>query len=90
MLSMSLTLHTTPHDRIDQLVDRAVSPLDQRLGTVECADPELSPTRTRSVMRMRTQLLNDDYAVDANAVADAIVERLVPAGPVTWLDARAA
>ena len=79
---MALTLHITPHDQIDQLVDRAVSPLDHGLGTVECADPELTPTRTRTVMRMRTQLLDGDYVVDADAVAAAIVGRFQPAGIV--------
>ena len=40
-------------------------------------------------MRMRTQLLSGEYVVDADAVADAIVGRLRPAGPVSWLQARA-
>jgi hypothetical protein len=85
--SMSLTLHITPTDQIDQLVEQAVSPLDHGLGTVECSDPELTPTRIRPVMRMRTQLMNGDYVVDADAVADAIVARLRPAGPVSWRQA---
>jgi hypothetical protein len=89
MLSMSLTLHMTPPDQIDQLVDRALSPLDRELGTVECSDPELSPTRIRTVMRMRTRLMNDDDVVDPDAVAGALIERLRPAGPVSWLHARA-
>ena len=44
---MSLTLHITPPEQLDQLVDRAVSGLDGELGTIECADPELSPARIR-------------------------------------------
>src|SRR3954452_18224529 len=89
MVSMSLTLHITPSDHIDQLVDRAVGSLDHELGTVECSDPELSPTRVRTVMRMRTQVMSGDYVVDPDAVAEALVERLRPAGPVSWLSARA-
>ena len=89
MISMSLTLHITPPDQIDQLVDRAVGPLDHALGTVECSDPELSPTRIRTVMRMRTRILTGEYVVDPDAVAEALVERLRPAGPVSWLRARA-
>ena len=89
MVSMSLTLHITPPDQIDQLVDRAVSPLDHALGTVECSDPELSPTRIRTVMRMRTRILNGEYVVDPDAVAEAVAERLRPAGPVSWLQSRA-
>jgi hypothetical protein len=89
MVSMSLTLHITPSDQIDQLVDRAVSPLDHALGTVECSDPELSPTRIRIVMRMRTRILAGEYVVDADAAAEAIAERLRPAGPVSWLQSRA-
>jgi hypothetical protein len=88
-LKMSLTLHITPPDQLDQLVDQAVSQLDGELGTIECSDPELSPVRFRNVMRMRTRLAAGDYVVDSEAVADAIVERLRPAGPVTWLKARA-
>jgi hypothetical protein len=86
---MPLTLHITPTDEIDRLVDRAVGPLDHELGTVECCDPELTPTRIGTVMRMRTQLLAGEYVVDAAAVADALVERLRPAGPLSWLHARA-
>jgi hypothetical protein len=86
---MPLTLHIAPPERIERLVDRAVSPLDHGLGTIECCDPELSPTRTRAVMRMRTRLMAGEYVVDADAVAGAIVGRLRPAGPVSWLNARA-
>jgi hypothetical protein len=89
MVSMSLTLHNTPPDQIDQLVDAALSPLDHALGTVECSDPELSPTRIRTVMRMRTRLLHGAYVVDPDAVADALIERLRPTGPVSSLYARA-
>jgi len=89
MVSMSLTLHITPPDQIDQLVDRAVGPLDHAYGTVECSDPELSPTRIRTVMRMRTRILTGEYVVDPDAVAEALVERLRPAGPVSWLQSRA-
>ena len=45
---MSLTLHITPPDQLDQLVDQAVSRLDGELGTIECADPELTPIRIRT------------------------------------------
>jgi hypothetical protein len=86
---MPLTLHITPSDQIDQLVDRAVGPLDHELGTVECCDPELTPTRARTVMRMRTRIANGDYVVDADAVAEALIERLRPAGPMSWRYARA-
>ena len=86
---MSLTIHITPTDQLDQLVDQAVSRLDGELGTIECSDPELTPTRVRNVTRMRTRLATGDYVVDADAVADAIVERLLPAGPVSWLRAAA-
>ena len=86
---MALTLHITPPEHLEQLVDQAVRPLDHELGTIECSDPELAPTRTRNVMRMRTLLASGDYVVDADAVADAIIERLRPAGPATWLRARA-
>ena len=86
---MSLTLHITPPDQLDQLVDQAVSRLDGELGTIECSDPELSPIRIRNVMRMRTRLATGDYVVDADAVAGAITDRLRPAGPVSWLQARA-
>jgi hypothetical protein len=86
---MALTLHLTPPDQIDRLVDRAVGSLDHELGKIDCSDPELQPARTRTVVRMRTRLMADEYVVDAGAVADAIVERLRPAGPVSWLQARA-
>jgi anti-sigma28 factor (negative regulator of flagellin synthesis) len=40
-------------------------------------------------MRMRTRILTGEYVVDPDAVAEALVERLRPAGPVSWLQARA-
>jgi hypothetical protein len=89
-LKMALTLHTTPAEHLELLLDKAVSPLDQALGTIACADPERTPIRTRAVMRMRTRLAAGEYVVDAEAAADAIVERLRPAGPMTWLQAQAA
>jgi hypothetical protein len=89
-LKMTLTLHISRHDELDQLVDRAVSSLDSELGTIACPDPELGPARTRTVMRMRTRITAADYVVDPLAVADAIVERVRPAGPVSWVQARAA
>ena len=85
---MSLTLHITPPEHLELLVDRAVGSLDHELGTIECADPELSPTRVRNVTRMRTRLAAGDYVVDADAVAGAIAERLRPAGPVTGAPSR--
>ena len=87
---MTLTLHNSQHDELDQLVDRAVGSLDGDLGTIACPDPELAPTRTRTVMRMRTRIMTAEYIVDPLAVADAIVERVRPAGPVSSLQARAA
>ncbi len=89
VFTMALTLHITPPEHLELLVERAVGSLDHELGTIECADPELAPTRARTVMRMRTQLAAGEYVVDADAVAGAITERLRPAGPVTWLQAQA-
>ena len=85
---MALTLHITPPEHVDQLVNRAVGPLDHALGTIECADPELTPTRARTVMRMRTRLAAGEYVVDADAVAEVIIERMRPAGPMRWLQAQ--
>jgi hypothetical protein len=86
---MPLTLHITPPEQIDELVERAVRPLDHEYGTIECCDPELTPTRARTVMRVRTRVLGGDYVVDPDAVAGALIERMRPAGPMTWLHARA-
>ena len=86
-LRMTPTLHIST---LDQLVDRAISPLDGELGTIACPDPELAPARTRTVIRMRTRLATGEYVVDPLAVADAIAGRLRPAGPVSWLQASAA
>lgn len=87
---MSLTLQTTQHDRLDQLLARAVSRLDGELGTIEVADPALAPARARTVMRVRTRIANGELVVDPQAAADAIIERLRPSGPVSWIRARAA
>jgi anti-sigma28 factor (negative regulator of flagellin synthesis) len=89
-LKMTLTLHITRHDQLDQLVDRAVSSLDGELGRIAFPDPELARARTRKVMRVRTRITTGEYVIDPLAVADAIVERVRPAGPQSWLQARAA
>jgi len=88
-LKMSLT-HTPQPDQLDELLARAVSRLDGELGTIASPDPELAPARTRTVMRLRTRIANDEFAAAPLATADAIVERLIPAGPVSWLQAQAA
>ena len=87
---MSLTLHTPQTDQLDMLLAQAVSRLDGELGCIDCADPEQMPARTRTVMRARTRIANDEFVIDPQAAADAIVERLRPAGPVSWIQARAA
>ena len=81
-----------PHtpDQLDQLVAQAVSRLDGGLGTIECSDPELLPVRAGNVMRTRTRLAAGQYVVDPQAIAGALTERLRPAGPVAWQEARAA
>jgi hypothetical protein len=84
---MSLTLHTPT---LDELLSQAVSRLDGELGTIATPDPEQAPVRTRAVLRMRTQLITGEYVVDAAAVADAIVDRVRPAGRATWRHLRAA
>ena len=87
---MSLTLNTSTLDQLDQLLNQAVSRLDGELGTIATPDPEMTPIRTRAVLRMRTQLIAGEYEVDAAAVAEAIVDRVRPAGRATWRHLRAA
>ena len=87
---MSLRLHTPQPDRLDALLAQAVSRLDGELGCIECADPEQMPARTRTVMRARTRIANDELVIDPHAAAAAIVERLRPDGPASWSQARAA
>lgn len=90
VLKMSLTIHTSTPDQLDHLLAQAVSRLDGDLGTIASPDPEQTPVRTRTVLRMRTQLITGEYVVDAAAVADAIVDRVRPAGRATWRHLRAA
>jgi anti-sigma28 factor (negative regulator of flagellin synthesis) len=89
-LKMSLTLHTSTPDQFDRLLSQAVSRLDGELGTIASPDPEQSPVRTRTVLRMRTLMITGEYVVDAAAVADAIVDRVRPTGHATWRHLRAA
>ena len=86
---MSLTLNTSTLDPLDQLLNQAMSRLDG-LGTIVTPDPEETPIRARAVLRMRTQLIAGEYEVDAAAVADAIVDRVRPAGRASWRHLRAA
>jgi len=87
---MSLTLNTPTLAQLDQLLTQAVSRLDGELGTIATPDPEETPIRTRTVLRMRTQLMAGEYEVDAAAIADAIVDRVRPVGRATWRHLRAA
>jgi hypothetical protein len=85
-------IHTLPADtdQLDALLARAIGGLDGELGTIADPDPEQSPARHREVLRMRTRVLAGEYEVDPRAVADAIVERVRPAGRAAWRHLRAA
>jgi len=83
-------IHTLPSDQLDQLLAQAVGGLDGRLGTIADPDPEHAPARNREVLRMRTRVMAGEYEVDPHAVADAIVERVRPAGRAAWRHLRAA
>jgi hypothetical protein len=71
---MTSTLLTT--DQLDRLLAATTGRFGRPLHTISCTDPELAPTRTETVIRMRARMQDGQYRIDPLVVSDAIVARV--------------
>jgi hypothetical protein len=76
---MTTTLRYTQHNLLDELVARAAGRFGREIRTIAWPNPELAPSRTMEVERMK-QRQKSGYAVDPRLVASAILERLAAGG----------
>ena len=80
MTSTNTTTTTTLQgacEQLDQLFAAAAGRFGRQVRTLAQADPELTPTRSDAVARMRVRMQASDYRVDPLVVSDAIVDRVV-------------
>ena len=78
----SSTLLSTPYDQLGQFFADARR-FGRQIRPIDCADPELTPARAPTVARTRARIDAGAYRIDSDAVATAIVGRLVAGGLAT-------
>ena len=83
----SSTLLSTPYDQLGRFFADARR-FGRQIRPIDCADPELTPARAPTVARTRARIDAGQYRIDSDAVATAIVGRLVAGGLATPARAR--
>src|SRR3954452_4003008 len=76
---------TTPlryhhYQELDELLPRTAGRFGREVRTIACPDPEMTPSRTSEVERIRELMKKSGYDVDPRLVASAILERLKAGG----------
>ena len=77
---MTTALRYQHHEALDEFLARAAGRFGREVRTIAWPDPEMTPTRTTEVERMRQRLKKSGYDVDPRLVAAAILERLMAGG----------
>jgi hypothetical protein len=70
---------SAPYDQLGQFFAEARR-FGRQIRPIDCADPEMAPARTTTVVRMRARIETGEYRSDPDVVANAIVDRLVAGG----------
>jgi hypothetical protein len=78
-MTTALRYHHYP-ELHELLPKRTAGRFGRDVRTIACPDPELAPSRTSEVERMRELMKKSGYDVDARLVAAAILERLAAGG----------
>ena len=69
------------HDEaLDELLPKSAGRFGREVQKIACPDPEMAPSRTSEVERMRNLMKKSGYDVDPRLVAAAILERLAAGG----------
>ena len=77
---MTTALRYTQHTELDELLAKAAGRFGRDVRNIACPDPEMAPSRTTEVERMRDLMKKSGYDVDPRLVAAAILERLAAGG----------
>ena len=77
--AMTTALRYTHDEALDELLPAAAGRFGREVRKIACPDPELAPSRTTEVERMRERM-ESGYDVDPRLVAAAILERLIAGG----------
>jgi hypothetical protein len=72
--------YTLNEELLDQLLPAAAGRFGREVRKIACPDPEMAPSRTTEVERMRERMKKSGYDVDPRLVAAAILERLAAGG----------
>lgn len=78
--AMTTALRYSHHGLLDELAARAAGRFGREARTIAYPNPDLTPSRTTEVERMRERLKKSGYQIDNTAVATAILERLAAGG----------
>jgi hypothetical protein len=77
---MTTALRYTHDEVLLELLPTAAGRFGREVRRIACPDPELAPSRTPEVERMRERMKKSGYDVDPRLVAGAILERLAAGG----------
>ena len=78
--AMTTALRYTHDEALDELLPAAAGRFGREVRKIACPDPELAPSRTTEVERIRERMKKRGYDVDPRLVAAAILERLTAGG----------
>ena len=77
---MTQALRYTQYTELDELLAKAAGRFGREVREIACPDPEMAPSRTTEVERMRDLMKKSGDDVDPRLVAAAILERLAAGG----------
>jgi hypothetical protein len=78
--AMTTALRYTHIEELDELLPKGGGRFGRDVQKIACPDPEMAPSRTSEVERMRDLMKKSGYDVDPRLVAAAILERLAAGG----------
>ena len=77
---MTTALRYHHSEELDKLLPTAAGRFGREVQKIACPDPEMAPSRTSEVERMRDLMKKSGYDIDPSLVATAILERLAAGG----------
>jgi hypothetical protein len=77
---MTTALRYHHDEALEELLPKAVGRFGRDVQKIASPDPEMAPSRTSEVERMRDLMKKSGYDVDPRLVAAAILERLAAGG----------
>jgi hypothetical protein len=86
---MTTALRYTQDQELEGLLPKAAGRFGREVRRIACPDPEMAPSRTTEVERIRDLMKQSGYDVDPRLVATAILERLAAGGVSPTTDRKA-